>query len=563
MKIPVRYLSFKNDVPPTGYWDHKMLGDLLSGKFGRSPHGFEYETVHHDDFDGGIIVFPARAQTDCLEQLQTYLLKFDWCILMLTGDEENVFPFEKLQHENMQIYVMSPRTTPRYDNVEFLGTGYAPAIDHLPLYAPEKTHNYFFAGQITHERRSDMDAAIVQMETNNYMAGMYVPTKSFTAGLPPDQYINELAKSKVAYCPSGPETPDTFRLFEALEAGCVPIVDTRVQSSKNNADFGDDYWERFFGAPVPFPVITDWKDLHGYTLDVLKNWDAMSVAVGDWWLRQKRKMAITLSDHVHRLSGLTPIRVEPVTVLMPTSPIASHPDTQMIAETISHTMMHFGEPAELILMADGISETTEQYRDNYYEYLRRMIYSASRQDFGMLVLTHDEHQHQANMTREALGYVNTETILFVEHDAPLVIDYEFDFDLLTQPILAGHANVIRFHHESHVLQPHRHLMLRQPTTVSGVRMWRTQQWSQRPHLASTEFYRTMLATYFADERKTMIEDVMHGVVDNKVNDGGIMAWYEFRLWMYYPVGDNIKRSYHLDGRGDDKKVIDGETVVDL
>ena len=26
-------------------------------------------------------------------------------------------------------------------------------------------------------------------------------------------------------CPSGPATPDSFRLWEALEAGCVPIAD--------------------------------------------------------------------------------------------------------------------------------------------------------------------------------------------------------------------------------------------------------------------------------------------------------------------------------------------------
>jgi hypothetical protein len=31
-----------------------------------------------------------------------------------------------------------------------------------------------------------------------------------------------------------------------------------------------------------------------------------------------------------------------------------------------------------------------------------------------------------------------------------------------------------------------------------------------------------------------------------------MGWYNWRLWIYTPEG-NIKRSYHLDGRGGDPK----------
>jgi hypothetical protein len=74
------------------------------------------------------------------------------------------------------------------------------------------------------------------MKENGWI-GTFIPTKGFTQGDPHDLYYRQMADAKVAPAPSGPETPDSFRLFEALESGCVPIADTRVP--KNN--FSDNY----------------------------------------------------------------------------------------------------------------------------------------------------------------------------------------------------------------------------------------------------------------------------------------------------------------------------------
>ncbi len=86
-------------------------------------------------------------------------------------------------------------------------------------------------------------------------------------------------------------------------------------------------------------------------------------------------------------------------------------------------------------------------------------------------------------------------------------------------------------------------------------MMRTAQWSQRPHLASTAFYRDMIDRYFNPQSRTMIEDVMHGIVHEAYQREGEMGWNLWRLWIYTPETDSlgIKRSYHLDGRGADPK----------
>jgi hypothetical protein len=121
-------------------------------------------------------------------------------------------------------------------------------------------------------------------------------------------------------------------------------------------------------------------------------------------------------------------------------------------------------------------------------------------------------------------------------------------------IMDGTANVIRFSHESKILDEHRHLILSDREEHNGIGLTKTQQWSQRPHLASTAFYQHMIATYFHPESRTMIEDVIHQIVEMDMRNGR-QAWFNWRIWLYdNPDADgSILRSYNLDGRQADPK----------
>ena len=149
------------------------------------------------------------------------------------------------------------------------------------------------------------------------------------------------------------------------------------------------------------------------------------------------------------------------------------------------------------------------------------------------------------MTRRLLAEVRSPLVLFVEHDTPLT--GEVDWPGCARAVLSGAVNLVRFHHEASVLEPHKHLMVDEvPRVVEGVPLLRTVQWSQRPHLAATGSYRNWLEAGWWRESDGMIEDRMHGVVENdwlQHRDAG-----RFRLSMCAPEGD-IKRSTHLDGRG--------------
>lgn len=239
-----------------------------------------------------------------------------------------------------------------------------------------------------------------------------------------------------------------------------------------------------------------------------------------------------------------------ISVLIPTSPIPSHPNTSIISETISTVRTHLPD-SEIILMIDGVREEQEHLKKNYEEYIRRILWLSNNKWGNVTPLLFDEHTHQANMTRKALTLVKTALILFVEHDTPITPDREIPFSHLSEAILGGEANMIRLHHEALVLDVHQYLMIGEPEGD----LWATYQWSQRPHLASTGFYRNMIEEYFPPNAKTMIEDNMYGKLEEAYRHQGKAGWNRFKVWLYYPPGD-IKRSYHLDGREGEPKFED-------
>ncbi len=89
----------------------------------------------------------------------------------------------------------------------------------------------------------------------------FLPNKlSYTAGwcgegsLGPEEYRTILAMSIFAPCPPGNYNQETFRLYEALEAGTIPIV----LRSTNAQPY--DYWKCIFGTEDSIIIVENWED---------------------------------------------------------------------------------------------------------------------------------------------------------------------------------------------------------------------------------------------------------------------------------------------------------------
>lgn len=555
--IPVVWLSWHPEVPGRGYWDQAMLEDLFAGAVWR-PAGFpqfDHIEVHGEplpDLDGAIVVLPGRFHTDAADRLTAELAHYRWVHLIVTSDEESLFPWYDVAHPNMTMWVMTPhpaahRKAPQLVS-RYLGEGYQPGTPELAgMLRPAGTDRpllWSFLGQITHRRRQELARALRQRLRRNPLEGRLIETRSFAAGAVQADYVAWLCSAKVAPAPSGPVTLDSFRLYEALEAGCIPVVE---MTNGKGERYGPDFWPLLFGDRHDlFAAVENWEsDLDPLLEQLEAGWPMNQVRSTAAWIAYKRDLACQLAAELWR-TGPEPYEVDDhITVIIPTSPIARHPATDIIDETIASIRARLPR-AEIIVACDGVRPEQEEYRPAYEEYLRSLTWKCLHTWDNVLPLIASEHVHQANLTRMALEEVRSPCVLFVEHDTPLVGD--IPFSNLVEAVETGQAFVVRLHHEASVLEPHQHLMLDEQTRdLAGVPALRTVQWSQRPHLAATSFYREMIHDYFGQASRTMIEDVMHGVVDHHWRLQHERGWERFRLWLYAPPGD-MKRSEHLDGR---------------
>ena len=195
------------------------------------------------------------------------------------------------------------------------------------------------------------------------------------------------------------------------------------------------------------------------------------------------------------------------------------------------------------LTFDGVRGEQKDRADDYALATAGTLWAADKHWRGVAPFRFTDHQHQSGMLRHVLDEIHTPLLLYVEQDTPLVCDEPIDWQACADLILSGESNLVRFHHEAHIPDVHAHMM----HGTDGV-FTRTSQWSQRPHLASVAFYRRILASHFTTESKCFIEDRMHGVCDNAYRQDGMNGWRQYAMHVYTPDGENIKRSYHLDGR---------------
>lgn len=539
MTIPVHWCNLNPNSISRGFWDQAMIEDLLDGSLWDVPHRQEVEHfVDSDlaDFTYGVVVVPARHNANRARVIADRLSRADWALVILTGDEEHTFDVGLLT-EHATVWVMHPGEHTPGD--VFIGSGYAPFArgSAEPIM---KDLDWFFSGQITHERRRQCADAL-----ENEPNGWLVRTEGFTQGLEPETYVEALRSAKIAPCPSGPVSVDNFRLYEALEAGCVPLVDGRTPAGSE-----DWYWPKVHPGH-PFTVIEDWDSVGAHMAEMLGRYPLDANLCFSWWQQYKRDLAYRFWDRVRDDNWLEPTALgDRVTAIVTTSAVEMHPDTSHLVETVDSIAERL-PGADIIIVCDGLKPEQQHHAEAYGEYVRRVTWLCATRWKNAFPLVLRDYGHQANATRAALQLVRTPYILFSEHDTPLVLD--LPVDQLCDALESGEAEIIRLHHEASVLEPHQHLMLDQtPRIVGGVPLLRTVQWSQRPHFARTDFYRQMLDEFFSTASRTMIEDVMYGVVNFAWREQGLAGWRRWKLWMYAPEGD-MKRSWHLDSRGEEEK----------
>lgn len=533
--IPVYWIT-KGDVPARTRWDEMFVESIIEGRVKR-PANLQPVTHHVGLPPGpvpfGVVIFPAGAhERRDVSWLNQKLREFRKVILFITSDEGSTFSPDAIKHRDLDLWVMTPRPEIKYPaGTVFIGEGSGPQpIDLQPR--PEKHAWWFFAGQAGTERRDEMIEALVDLDD-----GTLQVTPGFLQGVSRHVYLAELAAARVAPCPSGAVTQDSFRLYEALERGCVPVVD-----EFRNDGGGLGFWTMMGYDPIL--RVRQWSEFPGILEHIQRSWPVPAIQSHSWWHMERRRLA---REFIHQCPEYDSDEdYDAMTVVIPTSPIPSHPSTDIIEATM--TSVEDRTDAEILIMVDGVRPEQSGRGKDYYEYIRRLCLLCEEHNATPVV--YYEHLHQAEMLRRTLELVDTPFVLYVEHDTPLQGDIPFS-RILTE-MHASDLNLMRFSHESRILPDHHHLIRDLEPWGEHAPFVPTLQWSQRPHIARRSFYRKLLDTCFDPEARTMIEDVMHGITEHDALQDMEAAWEKWRLAVYHPAG-NIQRSNHLDGRAGDEK----------
>jgi hypothetical protein len=285
-----------------GYWDQGILEDLFTRPGELSfRHATTFDAVNEGeglDRDGAVVVINARSHLEDIDKINADISRLRWCLLILTGDEEGQFLWQHIRHPMLRTWVQLPRMNVHNDVAQKLPNGARPDTRKLlKAIGPQpKTLEFIFAGQVNHDRREQCVEAARALEPN-YSCHITETDAFGKETVPHPEYLNLLAHSKIVLCPSGIETPDTFRLYEALEAGCLPIVDA---FASRNQDWG--FWNYLFKGEVPFPIIPYWSDLPALLPELLRDYPHNANRASAWWQSIKRDLYFKLVDNIKELN---------------------------------------------------------------------------------------------------------------------------------------------------------------------------------------------------------------------------------------------------------------------
>lgn len=181
------------------------------------------------------------------------------------------------------------------DGYHHLPLGCAAHVPHLPsVPVSERPVDVFFSGNLnaaridlycaTHRLPTGLQPAIRRLNLSRFRSALMrwapsVPsswqirfTAGFAQGLTGESYADALQVSKFSICPPGFHRNETFRHFEAMRAGSIPVS---LPLPDNRA---------YRGAPIL--TVSDWSHLRDAIRSELSDPEGLAQrqrAVLDWW----------------------------------------------------------------------------------------------------------------------------------------------------------------------------------------------------------------------------------------------------------------------------------------
>lgn len=189
--------------------------------------------------------------------------------------------------------------------------GYAAGTKRAAPFEPASQRKYLwsFIGHLEKSSRPDMVKALSRLEPHFLFAtdGIRgIPAFPARRAMYSSEYSEVLAQSAFSPCPMGNVNLESFRIYEALECGSIPIVERRMTL---------DYFANLLGDH-PIPTVRSWFEAQRLICRMIENpdeIDAVQDRCSKWWNDYKRRYSESvgrfLADHSQKSDSLLPKRV--------------------------------------------------------------------------------------------------------------------------------------------------------------------------------------------------------------------------------------------------------------
>lgn len=157
----------------------------------------------------------------------------------------------------------------------------------------ERCYRWCFAGNLASTRRSMVRHLEVIKPNFTHVTGT---RNQSAAWLGPDEYLSILSDSMFVPCPMGNVNLESFRLYEALDCGAIPIVEKRPFL---------DYFSQLFG-PHPLPSVLNWKEapalIRSLCADPMRLQNKQT-EIREWWQQFEARVSLQVTSAVNSAVG--------------------------------------------------------------------------------------------------------------------------------------------------------------------------------------------------------------------------------------------------------------------
>lgn len=260
-----------------GNWDHWILLRTFEKHEWLFP---QYNEKVNPYFDRAIVVLVGKPDVG---KVREYLEHIKSGVVIMMSEEDAYFDWKAaIPQDRFEIWTQNwhQSTKDEITNRILLGIPYRKGYQYKKE-SPKK-YLWSFVGQVQNPFRQECVKVLKKMP-DGYMKLVRGFGGGVSGGVEYQEYLDIIAQSKFVICPSGSMTVETFRVFEAMECGSIPITDRRCPRDPE----GWDYWEKVVPNNDLFTVNT-WDDLP----DIIGSWDDFPhpEMMNQWWEDYKNQL---------------------------------------------------------------------------------------------------------------------------------------------------------------------------------------------------------------------------------------------------------------------------------